>query len=182
MANVTDKQEVTLGSGVLYLVEATDDVIPEHEAVEIDANKIGHLDGDTELDYEVEWKEVEDSLGELVKSFAIKEKGIFKANLLSWNNNVLNKLVENGKITEDVEKKTRKLEIGGLENAKNQLYVLRFVHTKDTGKKIRLTIKGKNQNGLKLVFGENATAIPVEFKAYSLNTDKRIIIVEEEVE
>ncbi|WP_069999446.1 hypothetical protein [Cellulosilyticum sp. I15G10I2] len=177
---LANKEEITLGSGDLYLVEFTD-VIPDDATIEVEANRIGELSDDTTLEYSCEWKEVQNSKGKVVKSFPIKEEVKLTADILSWNTKTIDKMVQTGKVTEDEVNGIRTIEIGGIKNYINKYYFVHFVHTKDDGKKIRITLKGKNQNGLSLVFGAEATTIGCEFKAFSMNTEDRLVKISEEV-
>lgn len=156
--------EVILGSGKLYLVEYTDS-IPEDGVLEVDANSVGRIKGGASLEYKPTEYEVTDDAGEVVKRFITKEEVTFKSGILTWALENLEKLSP-AKLTDDATKHEKKLTIGGAKALTN--YVLRFVHTKDSGKKLRISMVATAGNGFVLTFtGDKETVIDAQFKAIS---------------
>lgn len=185
MPKLADTTEVTLGSGDLYMMLYTNS-IPADAALEVDTNCVAHIDSGAKLKYSPTYKDVEDSKGQVVKSFITKEEVSFGTGILSWNGNVVKMLCETARVTtvpassSAVGKRTTK--IGGRDNADGKYYVIRFRHKKDDGCYIRVTIKGKNTSGFTLPFErENATVIDAEIKAFSQDSDGTLVIIEEEL-
>ena len=73
--------------------------------------------------------------------------------------------------------------IGGIKNASGKKYLWRFVHTKDDGKKIRITVTGKNQGGVSITFAKDKeTTVDPEITAEPLDAEGTLIIFDEEVQ
>ena len=177
--SISDKEDVVLGSGDLYILEFKG-AVPEDATIEADANKIGHIQGGASLEYTSEWKEVVDDMGVVVKRFLTKEDVLLKSGMLSWNGKQLAMLCTTARVTEVANMRTVK--IGGKKNADGKSYVIHFVHTKDSGKKIRITIVGTANNGFTLTFDpENETVIDAEFSAVSSDEEGTLVIYKEEL-
>lgn len=173
----TDKQEVTLGSGVLYITEFTGGSVPNDEALEVEENKIGGIKGGASITYKPSIYQVKDDANIVYKTFLTDSEIVFKSGILTWNTEVLKKLSLNGTVTPGAGKQT--LKIGKNGAIKN--YVVRFVHVKDDNKKIRVTIVGTSQNGFELIFDpEKETVIDAEFIAGTLDADGTRLLIEEE--
>lgn len=177
-----DKQYVCLGAGDFYLVAwPANDTLPEDATLEVEANKIAHIEKGASIEYKAEMKEVEDAMGVIVKSFVAKEDVRLKLGYLSWNLNQIKQLVQTGTLDEDTTNSTRTIKIGN-KTRTAAYYVARFVHTKDDGKKIRVTVKGQNIAGFSLGFDkDNPVVINPEFRAYAQDSDGTLLIIEEEV-
>jgi hypothetical protein len=157
--------EVILGSGKVYMVEYTWNAIPEDVTLEVEANSLGRIKGGASLEYKPTEYEVTDDNGEVVKRFITKEEVTFKSGILTWSLENLHKLSP-ATLTDDTTKHEKKLKIGGSKALKN--YALRFVHTKDDGKKLRITMIATAGNGFTLTFsGDKETVIDAQFKAIS---------------
>lgn len=173
----TKKQEVTLGSGVLYIAEFSGSSVPADLTLETEGNKIGGIKGGASISYKPTFYQVKDDANIVYKTFLTDSEIVFKSGILTWNTDVLKKLSLNGEVSSSGNKET--LKIG--KNGAIKSYVIRFVHTKDDGKKIRITIVGTSQNGFELVFDpEKETVIDAEFIAGTLDSDGTKLIIEEE--
>ena len=185
MSKLADTTEVTLGSGDLFMMLYADS-IPEDVALEIDDNNVAHIDSGATLKYAPTYKDVEDSKGQIVKSFITKEDVTFGTGILSWNGNVVAMMCETARVTTvdatSSAKGKRTTKIGGRDNANGKYYVIRFRHKKDDGCYIRVTIKGKNTAGFSLPFEkENATVIDAEIKAFAQDDEGTLVTIEEEL-
>lgn len=180
---MTDKDDVKLGSGDLYIMEFTGKV-PEDTAIEVDANKIGHIKGGASLEYTNEWKVVSDDMGVVIKNFLTKENVNFKSGILAWNGKVLQALCATARVTEPTKENAyRIVKIGGKKHADGKSYIIHFVHTTDKGKHIKLTIVGTSRNGFTIAFDpENETVIDAEFTAISQDTEGTLVTYKEEKE
>ena len=163
-----DKQEVTLGSGQLYIKEF-EGSIPEDTALEVEENRIGGISGGAQISYKPSVETIVDDMGIVHKVFIKDTEVTFKSGIMTWNNEVLNKISLCGELKKTAQKVTLKLgKRGAIKN-----YIVRFVHTKDGGLKYRVTIVGTAQNGFELAFDpEKATVIDAEFVAGSLDAEK----------
>lgn len=157
-----DKNEIVLGAGEVYMYEFTGNEIPEHNAIEADEHNVGHCSGGFSIDYKPEKYDVKNQYGKTVKSFITKEEITAKTGILSWSLEKLG-LLSTAKFTVDKAKKIRILKFGGGGALKTVL--LRFVHEKENGKKIRFTMIGQGGNGFSLEFSDKELTVDSEIAA-----------------
>lgn len=155
-----DKNEIMLGSGEIYMTEFTGDKIPEHATLEADENNVGYCNSGFKIDYKPKKYDVKNQYGRVVKSFITDEQISVKTGIITWDLDKL-ALLSTAKITEDAEKKIKKLTFGGGGSLKTVL--LRFVHD-ENGKKLRFTMIGQGGNGFGLDFGDKETTINAELQ------------------
>ncbi|KGJ48076.1 hypothetical protein KD33_16770 [Clostridium sp. NCR] len=155
-----DKNEIMLGSGEIYMMEFTGDKIPEHATLEADENNVGYCNSGFKIDYKPKKYDVKNQYGRVVKSFITDEQISVKTGIITWDLDKL-ALLSTAKITEDAEKKIKKLTFGGGGSLKTVL--LRFVHD-ENGKKLRFTMIGQGGNGFGLDFGDKETTINAELQ------------------
>ncbi|WP_312647573.1 hypothetical protein [Aminipila sp.] len=159
---MSDKNEIILGAGEVFMYEFTGTTVPDTVTIETEGNNVGHCSGGFTINYKPEKYDVKNQYGKTVKSFITKEEITAKTGILSWDLKRL-ELLSTAKITEDTVKKLRKLTFGGGGALKTVL--LRFVHTKSNGKKIRFTMIGQGGNGFSLEFGEKELTVDSEIAA-----------------
>lgn len=157
-----DKNEIILGAGEVFMYEFAGAAVPEDSVIETEVYNVGHCSGGFVINYKPEKYDVKNQYGKIVKSFITKEEVTAKTGILSWDLKRL-ELLSTAKITEDSVKKVRKLTFGGGGALKTVL--LRFVHTKSNGKKIRFTMIGQGGNGFSLEFGEKELTVDSEISA-----------------
>lgn len=155
-----DKNEIMLGSGEIYMMEFTGDKIPEHATLEADENNVGYCNSGFKIDYKPKKYDVKNQYGRVVKSFITDEQISVKTGIITWDLDKL-ALLSTAEITEDAEKKIKKLTFGGGGSLKTVL--LRFVHD-ENGKKLRFTMIGQGGNGFGLDFGDKETTINAELQ------------------
>lgn len=170
---------VTLGSGELYLLDY-EGSMPEDSVIETSENKIGSIKGGAELEYSPESYTVTGDDGRTYKAFITKEDVTFKSGVLTWNLDVLSKLIMGGELTTgtDADKTNVKiLKIGKNGSSAIKQVVLRFVHTIEGKKKIRMTMIGSPSAGFTLSFNpEEETVIDAEFTAISQTDGTKVTI------
>lgn len=157
-----EKQEIILGAGELYMYEFNGTEIPSHEEIETDQHNVGFCSGGFSLDYKPEVYDVKDWYGKLVKRFIIGEDMTIKSGIISWTLEKLS-LLSTAKFTVDPIKKIRTLIFGGNGNLKTVL--IRFVHTKENGKKLRFTSIAQGGNGFALEFTQKELTIDATLTA-----------------
>ena len=164
MAETTlSPNDIILGAGELYLTEFTGATIPDHVTIETDANNVGHTSGGAEFTYKPTVYDVENSYGKVVKRKITKTECSFKSGILTFSPKKIG-LLTNATITEDAVKKVSKITFGANNPLKNVL--VRFVHVKDNGAKIRLTMIANATNGFTMSFqGGKETVIDAELAA-----------------
>lgn len=156
----TNIDEIILGAGEVYLYEFSGTEIPADETIEAEANNVGHCSGGFSLEYKPEKYDVKNQYGRTVKSFITSEDITAKTGILTWDLAKL-ALLSTATISTALGKKT--LTIGGGGSLKTVL--LRFVHTKSDGKKIRFTMIGQGGTGFALEFSTAELTIDAEITA-----------------
>ena len=162
---MSEKDEIIFGAGELYLNEFTGNTIPEDEEIETPDFNVDHCSGGFSVDYKPEKYNVENQYGKIVRSYVIKEEIVAQTGILSWDLNKL-ALLSTAKISVDKENKKKILEFGG-SNPTIKTVLLRFVHTKENGKKLRFTMIGQGGNGF-----------AIEFTTKELTVDAQITAIE----
>lgn len=140
------KEEIILGSGDLYYTEFDGATVPEDSTLEVEEKRAGHIKGGASIEYKPSFYEASDDFKRVTKSILTEEVATMKLGLITWAENVLEALISTARKSTTAGKVTYK--IGGIKNANGKKYLWRFVHTKDDGKKIRITVTGKNQGGV----------------------------------
>lgn len=154
--------EILLGAGEVYMYEFSGAEIPENTAIEKEDYHVANCSGGFSVDYKPTKYDVKNQYGTIVKSFITNEEITAKTGLLSWMLKNL-ALLSTAKFTEDKVKKTRTLTFGGKGSLKTVL--LRFVHTKENGKKIRFTMIGQGGNGFAIEFTDKELTVDAEITA-----------------
>ena len=175
-------KRITLGSGKLYLIPYAD-TVPEVAEICTDENILGYIKGGATLEYAPTFYEAKDDLGLVVKTIITEETATLKSGILTFNGNTLEKLCDTGRVTEDAEKHTRTIKIGGIANAQGAKYIICFHHSDPIDGDIWVVIVGQNQAGFSLAFAKDAeTVIDAEFKCLAQDTEGTLIKYIEEDE
>ena len=184
---MTSKDDVVLGSGDLFILDSADTSMASltdkigkkafYEALEVEANQIGHIQGGASLEYTAEWKKVKDDYKVIVKQFLTNEEVKLKGGILAWNGDVLSKLCATARKTEKDSDNITLYKFGGTQNANGKSYFIHFRHKRDDGTIIRLTIIGVCENGFTLTFDpENETVLDPEFSAQGNTSDDGTLV------
>ena len=174
-----DGENITLGSGKIYVAEYAD-AMPTVDTLCVDENLLGYIKGGASLEYTQETYEEKDDLGFVSKIITTSEEAILKCGLLTWNGATLTKLVSRGKSTESAGKRTTK--IGGAGNSNDKNYVICFFHEDAVDGNLWVLIKGKNTAGFTLTFAQDeGTVVEPEFKAMPHDTEGTLIELIEEI-
>lgn len=158
-----NKDEILMGSGEIYMYEFEGGEIPEHEVIETDDHNVGHCNSGFSIDYKPELYDIKNQYGKIVKRCTISEEVTIKTGIISWSLGKLN-LLSTAEMVIDKVKKVRRLIFGGRKALKTVL--VRFVHEKDNGKKLRFTALAQGGNGFALEFtGDKELTIDAELAA-----------------
>lgn len=178
---IDNSDEIILGSGDLYIVEFTGE-IPEDTTIEADANRAGNIKGGATLEYSIESQTVQDDKGRVKKTIVTKETVTFKTGLMTWVKQYMQALVQTARIDETTKAGHRIYKLGGLANLNKTRYLWRFVHTRDDGRKVRITVTGKNTGTISLAFQpENETVVDSEITADTLDAAGTLVILDDEL-
>lgn len=160
---MSDKNEILLGAGEVYMLKFTGEQLPEDTEIEKTENNVGHCSGGFTVDYKPTKYDVLNQYEQIVKSFITKEEISAKTGILSWKLSNLS-MLSTAEYTEDKEGKKRKLLFTGNGKAL-QAILFRFVHTKENGKKIRFTMIGQGGSGFALEFTSKEVTVDAELTA-----------------
>lgn len=180
--NIIDKpEEIILGSGDLFLVEYTD-AIPEDSVIEADGNRAGNIKGGASLEYTVASLSVDDDKGRVKRTILTKEDVKFKTGLITWAENWFKALIPTARVDTQSKTNHRIIKLGGLSNQGTDRWLYRFVHTRDDGRKLRITVTGKNVGTVTLKFDtENPTTVDAEIAAETLDGEGTLVIYDDEI-
>ena len=184
---MADTKKIVLGSGKLYVTTATAVggvyTIPDDATLETDTNLLGYISGGANIEYKPTFYEAKDDLGLVSEKIITEETATLKSGVMTWNGNVLKKLIATAVVTEDTEKETRTVKIGGISKFDGQQYVIRFVHSGSAEGTIRVTIVGSNTGGFEMSFAaDKETVINAEFTAVPCDETGTLITYTETTE
>ena len=178
---IDNSEEIILGSGDLYIVEFTGE-IPNDTEIEKDDNRAGNIKGGATLEYSIESQTVQDDKGRVKKTIITKESVLFKTGLMTWIKKFIQAIIQTARIDESTKAGHRVYKLGGLANLNKTRYLWRFVHTRDDGRKLRITVTGKNTGTISLAFQpENETVVDAEITADTLDKEGTLVILDDEM-
>ena len=178
---IDKSEEIILGSGDLFVVAFTGE-IPDDATIEKDINRAGNIKGGATLEYSMESQTVQDDKGRVKKTIITKETVLFKTGLITWIKTWIKALVQTARIDETTKAGHRLFKLGGLSNVNKERYLYRFVHTRDDGRKLRVTVTGKNTGTISLAFQpEDATTVDAESTADTLDKEGTLVILDDEL-
>jgi hypothetical protein len=174
-------KNIVIGSGKLYCTEAvktdTGYTIPDNATLEVDDNILGYIKGGATLTYEPEFYTAKDDLGYVSRKYLTSEEVTLKSGIMTWNADVLQKLVASGRVSTTNGVTT--LKVGGVANFDNKLYVLHFVHEDSVEGDVRITIVGSNEAGFEMAFAaDEETVVDAEFKAAPMDDEGTLISID----
>lgn len=179
--NIDNSDEIILGSGDLYLMEFTGDV-PEDTAIEAEANRAGNIKNGATLEYSIESQTVQDDKGRVKKTIITQETVVFKTGLITWIKEFMEALIPTARVDETTKEGHRLFKLGGLANQNKKKWLYRFVHTRDDGRKLRVTVTGKNTGTVSLAFDpEKETVVDAEITADTLDKAGTLVILDDEL-
>jgi hypothetical protein len=177
----TEGEKIVLGSGELYIDEFVD-TLPENTAIEVDANRLGYIQGGASLEYKPTFYEAKDDMGKVSKTVMTEEEATLKSGIMTWCGKTLGKLSSTARVTDDTTTGVRTVKIGGVSNDNGKKYVIHFVHKDPVDGNSRVTIVGQNQAGFTLAFAKDKeTVIDAEFKAQPHDSEGTLIQYTEEI-
>lgn len=178
---IDNSDEIILGSGDLYIAKFTGEV-PDDETVEADDNRAGNVKSGATLEYSMESQTVQDDKGRVKKTIITSETVTLKTGLITWTKQYIQALVQTARVDEQTKPGHRLYKLGGLSNVSKDRYLFRFVHTRDDGRKLRVTVTGKNTGTISLAFQpEDATTVDAEITADTLDKDGTLVILDDEL-
>lgn len=167
MAKELETEPIILGAGEVYMYEFDGTEIPEDSVIETDVHNVGDCSGGFSVDYKPEAYDVKNQYNKIVKRYIIGESCTAKTGIIRWALEKLSLLstakIETTEATSTTPGK-KKLVVGGDGNSLKTV-LLRFVHTKEDGNKIRFTMVGQGGNGFALEFTTKELTIDAQIEA-----------------
>ena len=158
-----NNDEILIGACDVYMYEFTGTEIPEHATIETEEHDVGHCSSGFTVNYKPTKYDVKNQYGQIVKSAITEEAISAKTGVLSWNLANMS-LLSTGVYTEDKEGKKKDLIFTGDGKALKTV-LLRAVHTKENGKKIRFTMIGQGGSGFAIAWENKEVTIDAELTA-----------------
>ena len=178
---IDNSDEIILGSGDVYILEFNGE-IPDDTTIEKEENRAGNIKGGATLEYSIESQTVQDDKGRVKKTIITKETVLFKTGLMTWIKKFIQAIIQTARIDENTKAGHRVYKLGGLANLNKTRYLWRFVHTRDDGRKLRITVTGKNTGTISLAFQpENETTVDAEITADTLDKEGTLVILDDEL-
>lgn len=178
---IDNSEQIILGSGDMYVAEFTGE-IPEDSVIETDEKRAGNIKGGATLEYSQTSQTVKDDKGRVSKTITTEEDVKFKTGLITWAKTWIQALISTARVDESSKEGHRIYKIGGLSNVNKKRYLFRFVHTRDDGRKLRVTVTGKNTGTISLAFNpEDASSVDAEITASSLDAEGTLVILDDEL-
>lgn len=169
-------KRIVLGSGKLYVQAMANDTVPTVDALCVDANQLGYIQGGATLTYTPTFYTAKDDLGVCTKTVLTEEEVTLTTGLMTFDANALDKLVATGSVTDDTTNHKRTLKIGGVGQNDGTKYAICFKHEDEEDGDIYVEIVGKNEAGFTLAFAKDQeTVINAEFHALSQDSDGTLI-------
>lgn len=179
---IDNPEEIILGSGDLYVVAFKGGQVPDDGTIETDVNRAGNTKGGAALEYSSSSQTVEDDEGHVKRTVITKENLTMKTGMLTWAEHWIKALLPTARVDKESKPGHAIWKIGGLSQQGTDGYLFRFVHTRDDGRKLRVTVTGKNTGPVALKFDpENPSTVDGEITANSLDKDGTLVIVDDEL-
>lgn len=163
LANANGNNEILLGGGDVYVMNVNDiqgDNLPSDEEIETTANNVGWCESGFKINYKPKETKVYNQFDQLVKTFITREDITAKTGILTWNVNNIALMSNATMIPASGSNMENTVVFTG--SGELAMVLLRFVHTKPNGKKIRFTMVGQGGSGFGVEFGDKATSLNAE--------------------
>ena len=175
-----DKDTITLGSGIPYMVENTDTIPEDPETVCTEENRLGYVQSGASVEYTEENHVEKDDLGYVYKEVTTDEEVLLKLGMLTWNGESLTKLIDRSKTEEKSGYRVTK--IGGAGNAKGKYYVIVFHQPDKVDGDLYVMIVGRNTAGASIAFAKDGgSKIEPEFRAIPHDKDGTLLRIYEKL-
>ena len=158
-----NKDEILIGACDVYMYEFTGTEIPEHATIETEEHDVGHCSSGFTVNYKPTKYDVKNQYGQIVKSAITEEAISAKTGVLSWKSCECVSLIH-WSLQGNKEGKKKDLIFTGDGKALKTV-LLRAVHTKENGKKIRFTMIGQGGSGFAIAWENKEVTIDAELTA-----------------
>lgn len=167
---------INVGVGDIYVVKASETITVDSEdsTLEVEANKIPHTSGGITFNYTATKKDISDDKGEVVDSAKEDEKLTIKIGILEDMVHMYEWLTETATVDDSQEGFTI-VDIGG-DVQSDSKFIVRYVHTRKNGKKVRYTALVRPADGFSEPYTKGeAKIVDCEVTATALNSKGRLL-------
>lgn len=168
---------INVGVGDIYVVKATSGVTVDSndEVLEKEANKIPHTSGGITFNYTATKKDITDDKGVVIDKVKQDEKLTIKIGILEDMSGMYEWLTETAEV-DNTNGGFTKISIGG-DVQNDSKFVLRYVHTRKDGKKVRYTALVLPADGFSEPYTKgDAKIVDCEVTATALDSKGRLLI------
>lgn len=158
-----EAKDILIGAADVFMYQFDGKEIPEDSVIETAEHSVGHCSAGFTVNYKPTKYEIENHHGNVVKSYITKEEISAKTGIMSWDLEKIS-LLSTGAVTVDGEKKVRKLLFTG-EGKALKTVLIRAVHVKENGKKLRFTMIGQGGSGFSIAFENKEITVDAELAA-----------------
>lgn len=158
-----EAKDILIGAADVFMYQFDGKEVPEDAVIETAENSVGHCSGGFTVNYKPTKYEIENHHGNIVKSYITKEEISAKTGIMSWDLEKIS-LLSTGSVTVDKESKKRKLLFTG-EGKALKTVLIRAVHVKENGKKLRFTMIGQGGSGFSIAFENKEVTVDAELAA-----------------
>lgn len=156
-------KDILVGAADVFMCEFTGTELPEDSDIETADNSVGHCSSGFTVNYKPTKYDIKNHHGSTVKSYVTEEEISAKTGIMSWDLEKVS-MLSTAEHSVDKENKVKKLLFTG--NAKALKTVLmRAVHVKENGKKLRFTMIGQGGSGFALAFENKEVTVDAELTA-----------------
>lgn len=155
-----EAKEILIGAADVFMYQFDGDKVPEHSVIETAEHSVGHCSSGFTVDYKPTKYEINNHHGNTVKSYVTKEEVSAKTGIMSWDLEKIS-LLSTGEYTVDKTKKTKTLLFTG-EGKELKTVLVRAVHVKPNGKKLRFTMIGQGGSGFAIAFENKEVTVDAE--------------------
>lgn len=165
---------INVGVGDIYVVEYDNATIPEDDVIEVEGNLIPHTSGGITFNYTGNKTDITDDKGIVVDQVKQDEKLTIKIGILEDMVDMYEWLTETAEIDDSAPEFT-KITMGG-DVQSDKKFVLRYVHTRKNGKKVRYTALVLPADGFSEPYTKGAAKIvDCEVTATALDNKGRLL-------
>ncbi len=140
---------IVLGSGRIYVDVYDGITVPNVADIEKDEKELGNISGGATLEAAETFYTAKDDLDKIRRKKMTGDEYTLSTGIMTINAGVLEKTLSTVNVSENTERGTKELKLGGVSHYKEQRYIFLFVNE---DKDVRIMLLGSNEAGLTLQF------------------------------
>lgn len=140
---------IVLGSGRIYVDVYDGTTVPSVTDIEKDEKELGNISGGATLEAAETFYTAKDDLDRIRRKKMTGDEYTLSTGIMTINASVLEKTLSTAQVSENAERGTKEIKLGGVSHYKEQRYIFLFVNE---DKDVRIMLLGSNEAGLTLQF------------------------------